>query len=214
MPLSFLALAQQCAPMADPAAIAAVVSLESGFNPLAIRVNSDVPLERLPASKDESIQVVSALLAEKNAQLALGLGGVSVELGRMHGLSISDLFDPCSNLTITGKLLDGYLRASRKTGEAGFAVAFASYFGEGDAEAGYVAGYDKQALEAMAELKPRLNDLTLTSAVPAPTPSHKGAVAPARPVSAPALAAPPSSSPSWDVFGSAMGREQILIFSK
>ena len=44
MPVAFLDLAQNCAPQIATETIAAVVSVESGFQPFAIRINTDRPL--------------------------------------------------------------------------------------------------------------------------------------------------------------------------
>lgn len=196
--------------MADPSALAAIVSIESGFNALAIRVNSNVPLKRQPGSKAEAIQIASEYLAA-GEQLALGLGGISAAIATRHGLSLSDLFEPCANLRLTGTLLSGYLRAKQGGAGEGFAVAFARYFGEGDAEPGYQAGYDRQAIEEMAELKPRLRELTLSAAVSAPTQASASSEARRAAVARPADSTP---APFWDVFGAAAagGQSRVIVF--
>jgi type IV secretion system protein VirB1 len=48
MAVAFMDLAQNCAPMVEIRTLAAVISLESGFKPFAIRINSGPPLERQP----------------------------------------------------------------------------------------------------------------------------------------------------------------------
>ncbi|MFG1298026.1 type IV secretion system protein VirB1 [Xanthobacter sp. V13C-7B] len=194
--------------MADPAALAAVVSIESGFNALAIRVNSNLPLKRQPASKAEAIQIASEYLAA-GEQLSLGLGGISAATATHRGLGLSDLFEPCANLRLTGTLLTEYLRAKQGGAGKGFSVAFARYFGEGDAEPGFQAGYDKQALEAMAELKPRLRELSLTATVSPSAPTRSGSEA-RRAV----VARPDGPAPFWDVYGAAAdGQSRIIIFA-
>lgn len=214
MPAAFMAVAESCAPMVEPAALAAIVRLESGFDPLAIRVHSDAVLKRQPATAQAAVAAANDLLAQ-GAEFSLGLGGLSVEVGRRHGLTVEDMFDPCRNLAVTGHLLAGYLRASATAGagEGAFGAAFARYFGEGDEEVGYLAGYDQRALSAMAELRPRLSQLSLTPGSPALSAEH-AASEEARPATGKRSAAPPSSAPPWDVYGNSSGsRSHLLIFT-
>lgn len=214
MPGAFLAVAENCAPMVEPAALAAIVRLESGFNPLAIRVHSDAALKGQPATKQAAVAAANDLLA-KRAEFGLGLGGLSVEIGRKHGLSLEDMFDPCRNLAVTGRLLAGYLRASATpdAGDGAFGAAFARYFGQGDEEAGYLAGHDQRALSAMAELRPLLPELPLTTG-PSAVAAEREASEEAPPATGKRSAAAPQSAPPWDVYGNSSGsRSHLLIFT-
>ncbi|WP_081621882.1 transglycosylase SLT domain-containing protein [Ancylobacter sp. FA202] len=214
MPGAFLAVAETCAPMVDPAALAAIVRLESSFNPLAIRVHSDAVLKGQPATKQAAVAAANDLLA-KRAEFSLGLGGLSVEIGRKYGLSLEEMFDPCRNLAVTGELLAGYLRASAKAGagDGAFGAAFARYFGQGEEEAGYLAGYDQRALSAMAELRPLLPELPLTIGSHSVA-AEKAATEEARPAPGKRSAAPLPSAPPWDVYGNTSGsRSHVLIFT-
>lgn len=214
MPGAFLAVAETCAPMVEPAALAAIVRLESEFNPLAIRVHSDAALKRQPATKEAAVAAANELLA-KRAEFSLGLGGLSVESGQKHGLSLEEMFDPCRNLAVTGHLLAGYLGASAKAGaeDGPFGAAFARYFGQGDEEAGYLAGYDQRALSAMAELHPLLPQLSLTIGS-STVATENAASGEARPATGKRSAAPPPSAPPWDVYGNTGGsRSHVLIFT-
>ena len=58
--MDFVALAQHCAPTVHPLTMAAVVRVESGFNPLAIGVVGG-RLVRQPVSKDEAVATAKAL---------------------------------------------------------------------------------------------------------------------------------------------------------
>ncbi|MGE4409608.1 MAG: hypothetical protein AB7D33_03445 [Sphingobium sp.] len=209
MPVAFLDLAEHCAPMTEPAALAAVVSLESRFNPLQIRVVSGKQLKRQPTNKSEAV-AIAAQLMDEGAQLALGLGGISDGVIRKQGLSLDDVFEGCSNLSITGRLLSGYMRGSVKGQDGSWKIAFARYFGEGDAEAGVIAGYDRQAMAAMSTLAGKLDTLTLQNAAPdAHAPSIKGAAEQVRP----AEARPAAPVPSWDVYrAGARAGSSILVF--
>ena len=95
MPVAFLDLAQNCAPQIATETIAAVVSVESGFQPFAIRINTDRPLAEQPKTRAEAIETATTLIAEGH-DIDLGLAGInSGNLGRL-GLSVSDTFDFCS----------------------------------------------------------------------------------------------------------------------
>lgn len=63
MPAAFLDLAQTCAPIVAAETLAGVVSLESRFEPFAIRINSGVPLSEQPATKTEAIAMATSLAA-------------------------------------------------------------------------------------------------------------------------------------------------------
>ncbi|MCG6123039.1 MAG: transglycosylase SLT domain-containing protein, partial [Microvirga sp.] len=161
MPASFLLLAEQCAPAVDPTALAAIISIESGFNPNAIRINSGPPLNEQPATRDEAVALAASLMAAGEL-IDIGLGGISVEAGRDLDLSITDMFDPCLNMKATGRLLARSLKSG--AGDAkDLSHAFASYFGQGDAEAGFIVGYDKRALAEMAKLAPQLADIQIST---------------------------------------------------
>ena len=177
--VAFMDVADQCAPMVEPLPLAAIVRLESDFDPLAIRVHSDAVLGRQPDTKEGAISAAQRLLAQ-GAEFSVGLGGLSVSVGRAHGLSLEEMFDACSNLAVTGTLLADYLRVSAKGGSDTLGPAFARYFGQGDEEVGYLAGYDQRALAAMAELQPHLSQLPLTfgSSAVSPDPARPE---PARP---------------------------------
>lgn len=134
MPVAFLDLAQQCAPQIATETIAAVISVESGFHPFAIRINTDRPLAEQPKTRAEAIETATALIAEGH-DIDLGLGGInSGNLGRL-GLSVSDAFDFCLNIKASAALLDGYYQVAFQDGATktqAEAVMLRSYFGSGD----------------------------------------------------------------------------------
>ena len=210
---SFMDTASSCAPMVDALPLAAIVRLESDFDPLAIRVHSAAQMPRPPETKEAAVSAAQQLLAQ-GAEFTVGLGGLSVAVGRAHGLGLDEMFNACRNLAVTGTLFADYLRVSEKGGSEGaLGAAFARYFGQGDEEAGYLAGYDQRALAAMSELRPQLSQLPLTVGSNAVSPDP-ALPEPARPVVRKSLAVPPPSAPSWDVYGHSGGaRSQVLIFT-
>ncbi|MFS8039506.1 lytic transglycosylase domain-containing protein [Xanthobacter sp. AM11] len=214
MPVAFADLAQTCAPTVQVETLAAVVSLESGFSPFAIRINSGTPLRDPPNSKAEAIEVASTLIAQ-HLDVDLGLGGINVDdLGRLE-LTVADAFDPCLNLKATARLLDRYYRVAIGSGvrpAAAVTVMLQAYYGRGDASVGEMAAYDKQVHEEAKRLAPKLASLTIGSAGRSTTKDRAGegsALPP--PAAAPPVARREAKPASWDVFATAR-KSSALVF--
>jgi len=219
MPVVFIDVAQQCAPQIAVETLAAVVSVESGFNPLAIRINSDYPLADQPANKAEAIETASNLIAEGH-DVDFGLAGISSgNLDRL-GLSVSDAFDLCLNLKASASLLDGYYRVAIEAGATktqAERVMLRSYYGHGDASLGEMVGYDARVLAERKRLAGRLQNIEFSEeqANDLPRRDRAGEFA----VSSNAGVSPEQSqsrseplAPRWDVFNS--GRSSsVLVFS-
>ncbi|KQT62244.1 MULTISPECIES: lytic transglycosylase domain-containing protein [unclassified Aureimonas] len=227
MPIAFADIAQSCAPLIQIEILAAVVGVESGFDPLAIRINTDAPRPERPQSKAEAIEIATTLVAEGQS-VDLGLGGVSSYDLPSLGLSLADLFDPCLNLKATGTLLDRYYRAAVATGamdgEAEVAMLRA-YYGQGDAQIGAMVGYDRRITDEQRRLAGRLSSLELENSGGAgklPTreaqdQTSRGsqglkeiAAAASADVQPPDPTAPIQT---WDVFGQSR-QSIVLIFSR
>ena len=214
MPVAFADLAQTCAPTVQVETLSAVVSLESGFAPFAIRINSGTPLRDLPNTKAEAIELATTLIAQRQ-DVDLGLGGINADdLGRLE-LTVSDAFDPCLNLKATARLLDRYYRVAIGKGASPGQAAtmmLQAYYGRGDASVGEMVGYDKQVRDEATRLAPTLVSLAIN---PANTSASKDRVGEG-PASAPPAAASPGprrdAKPApWDVF--ATGRtSSVLVF--
>jgi len=119
-------------------------------------------------SKSEAIEAATALVAE-GADIDIGLGGINISKLLEFGVSIADAFDPCTNLKLTGTLLDGYYRVALKAGARGTAaerMMLTAYYGGGDREAGELAGFDKQVLRERSKLASEITGLSIG---PAPT---------------------------------------------
>lgn len=163
MPVLFVELAETCAPAISSETLAAVVSIESGLAPLAIRINSDYPLGAPPRNIGEATDIAARLIAEGQS-VDLGLGGIGPSDLASMGMSIADGFDPCENLKATAQLLTQYRIAADRAGFEGTeldVVTLRAYFGRGDAKIGEIVGYDRRVQEEKERLRPRLAALVL-----------------------------------------------------
>jgi len=217
MPVAFLDLAQNCAPQVAMETIAAVVSVESGFQPFAIRINTDHPLAEQPKTRAEAIETATILISEGH-DIDLGLGGInSGNLGRL-GLSVSDTFDFCLNIKASAALLEGYyqiaLQGGATTAQAE-AVMLRSYFGNGDASVGEMVGYDKKVLAERERLSSQLDNIEIVEAQALPARERAGGSSAATVESGPAekdQQRSQASVPRWDVYN--VGRQSsVLVFS-
>jgi type IV secretion system protein VirB1 len=112
--IEFIALAQQCAPTVDPQTMAAVVKVESSFNPYAIGVVGG-RLERQPKNKDEAIATVKALEAG-GWNFSVGVAQVNRYNLTKYNLTYEQAFEPCANLRAGSKILEAcYSRALTRT---------------------------------------------------------------------------------------------------
>ncbi len=229
----FLELAQQCAPATDSAELAAIISVESDFNPLMIRINSDRALKTQPQTKAEAIEIVTTL--QINGQDAdLGLGGLDFQSLNYLGLTIADAFDPCKNLAATARLLATYYASARAgASKDPKRKALWTFYGRGNPEPGRIIGYDREIANAQEKLTPRLRELKFQTGKSNHLPDNNRSVDdPASTVNELADTSPETEgyelqnstgvnavSPeqnitaSWDVFSSTR-KSQLIIFNR
>lgn len=227
MPVLFITLAQACAPAIAPATLAAIVGVESGMAPLAIRVNSNYPFKDQPVTKAEAIETATTLIAQGQG-LDLGLGGISAASLSHLGLSISDVFDPCLNLNATARLLEEYKARAVNSGNSSadaHAAMLQSYYGQGDASIGKMVGYDRRIQIMEQRLLPGINALTLAGVADSVLPSREAAsdhatppvlIEEVGPKDPSAKAGPDLSTdeaPAWDVFNT-RAASTTLVFSQ
>lgn len=127
--IEFIALAQKCAPTVDHQTMAAVVQVESGFNPYAIGVVGG-RLERQPRTEAEAIATAQAL-HEAGWNFSVGAAQVNRYNLAKYGLDYSTAFNPCENLRAGSKILeDCYVRASarEKQPQQALQAAFSCYY--------------------------------------------------------------------------------------
>ena len=216
MDIAFLELAHRCAPGIEISlpTLAAVISVESGFAPLMIRVAGQ-RIEPTPKTKGEAVAVAVGFM-DDGKSIALGLGGIDSGKLSRAGLSIVDAFDACRNVAVLAQLLDSELASARKVGHAGAAaerVALLRYGSNAASSSG--AGYDVRVAEARSKLGNDLATLVLREPGP-PRPSIVVREAQPAELSAvpPPATAPPKPAPVWDVFGAAGTKSSILVLTQ
>jgi len=131
-----------CAPNVAPVTLEAVISVESGGNPLAVHVNGlhEQPLAARNAS--EAARIAERFIAR----------GYSVDLGLMQvnsrnlaalGVTIEQVLDPCPNIRSGAAILTAdYAEAAHIRGEGQSALQAAlSAYNTGDFYRGFANGY-------------------------------------------------------------------------
>ncbi|WP_373889886.1 lytic transglycosylase domain-containing protein [Massilia sp. H6] len=142
--IEFYALAQQCALAVHPATMAAVVRVESTFNPFAIGVVGG-RLARQPTNKAEAVATANALTAA-GVNFSLGMGQVNRYNLSRYGLDYQSAFEPCANLKAASLILqECYRRAKAKgmTDTSALQAAFSCYY-SGNFLTGFTADFKGQ----------------------------------------------------------------------
>jgi type IV secretion system protein VirB1 len=216
MPVAFIDLAQSCAPSIAIETLAGIVSLESSFDPFAVRTGRGPAVAQVPATKTEAIKIAT-LRASKHQDARLGLGGIGMTELQNLQLSISSAFDPCLNLQATARLLDGYYRRAVKAGadaERAEQMMLQSYYNRDDPSAGALVKYDEQVRREIKRLGPTLATLTIGweshGKGPDKAPSLDGVAETTADIS---TADEATLVPFWNVFAS-RASSSVLVFSK
>ena len=127
--LDFIALAQQCAPTVAPQTMAAIVNVESSYNPYAIGVVKG-RLERQPNNKQEAVATAKALAAA-GWNFSMGVAQVNrYNLPKYH-ITIEQAFEPCTNLWAGSKILEEcFLRAddNKRSAQQALKAAISCYY--------------------------------------------------------------------------------------
>ena len=144
MPVDLSALVQQCAPNAGPHAMAAIVKTESAGNPWRIGDNTTGQSFTL-LSKGAAVSKATDLAAQGH-NLDLGLGQINIHNLPKLGLTINQVFDPCTNLNAASQVLNwGLSRAEKLNGQTLASLYGAiSAYNTGSLTAGFKNGYVQQ----------------------------------------------------------------------
>jgi len=137
-----------CAPRIHPSTAAALVRVESSFNPYAIGV-VDGLLARRPRSRAEAIATAGAL-QRGGWNFSAGLAQINVHRWPSVGLTLQTAFDPCANLrAMQAILLECFARArlARAREQDALGAALSCYY-SGNFDTGFRHGYVRKVVEA------------------------------------------------------------------
>lgn len=138
-----MALVQSCSPEIDFIIANAIVKTESAFNPFAIGVNKGARVKQ-PKSYSEAVTTAKQLL-QNGANIDLGLAQInSANLGWL-GLSVEQVFHPCTNLQAMQRV---YLDCFAKAGSTGLGSRMQralSCYNTGNTRKGFFNGYVNKA---------------------------------------------------------------------
>lgn len=186
-----------CAPAVDPVTMAAVVKQESGGHPWSINDNNTKRSYRLK-TKDEAVLKATELISAGHS-IDMGLAQINSKNLRWLGLSVAQVFEPCTNISAGAKVLaHGY----EKTGSLPAAL---SMYNTGKANSPRGQEYARQVLRHAGIIVPapaggRMANLPplKVEAKPAPTASKSTAAeASPEPISVAVSPAASDFSPAW-----------------
>lgn len=169
--MDFMTLGRQCAPMADPHILMAIVRTESAFRPYAIGVNGGHRLVRQPETQDEAVALATDLIG-RGYSIDLGLAQINSANLSVLGLSVADAFDPCKNINAAARLFKSDYRRALSAGHAGDGalVAALSAYNTGSFTKGVHNGYVRKVLANLGDAaKQQISfsgDLPVISPVP------------------------------------------------
>ena len=155
----FVDIAGQCAPQVPTDLLAAIATVESGLNPLAVRVG------RRTEVVGSVGHGVAAVVGELDAGGSVGVGLMGLDghtLAAQHVTPI-EAFDACRNLEVAGRILDALLKAAETAGlsrNAAERQAIRAYFVKSGQE-GTPAAYEAKVSQERAGLQTRLNRLSI-----------------------------------------------------
>lgn len=142
--MDFIALSQQCAPDVHPHTMAALMRVESSYNPYAIGVVGG-KLERQPKNKEEAIATAYSL-EKAGYNFSMGVGQVNRYNLTKYGLNYEKVFEPCDNFRASSLILkDCYERAKSKYAnpQEALQAAFSCYY-SGNFKTGFTQDFAGQ----------------------------------------------------------------------
>jgi type IV secretion system protein VirB1 len=152
---AFHVLAENCAPSVAPEIMEKLVRAESGFNRFAIGVNGVDRQSYSPGSKEEAARIARALIAQGQS-IDMGLGQINSENQDWLELTVESVFDSCTNLHASERVLrDGYDRARKQGSDPETALHQAlSAYNTGTFTRGFSNGYVERVMGGDVETPP------------------------------------------------------------
>jgi type IV secretion system protein VirB1 len=135
---AFLLLAKSCAPQVASTTAAALVQVESSFNPYAVGVVG-AKLSRQPRTAAEARAAV-ALLETEGRNYSVGLAQINRKNWARLGLNAETAMEPCANLRAMQSILQECFGRAPGTEQARVRRALSCYY-SGDFRTGFAHGY-------------------------------------------------------------------------
>ena len=121
-----LALLQQCTPAVAPVTMAAIVQTESGGWPWTINVNG-LPDGSMRFSTKQAAIAAATRYIRMGYKVDMGIAQVDSENLSWLGLSVQQVFSPCTNLQAAERVLVGAYRQAGVAGTVSLKGAFEAY---------------------------------------------------------------------------------------
>jgi len=134
-------LIAECAPNVGPATMMAIIKTESGGSAYAINDNT-LRVPKQPKSYAEAVAMATDRI-NKGHSIDMGLAQINSKNLKWLGLTVAQVFDPCTNLKASAKVLQsGYERAAKQYGAGQQALLAAlSAYNTGSLVRGFANGY-------------------------------------------------------------------------
>jgi len=148
---TLLQLVIACAPNVSADTLLTIARHESGLNEYAVHVNAptDEFLYKIPKDRDSALTVARAAM-QQGYSVDVGLMQVNSQHFDRFGVSIADVFEPCTNVRMGATVLtENYIEAVRVYGQTDQALLAAlSAYNTGDFSRGLENGYVAKLLAA------------------------------------------------------------------
>ena len=145
--MDLITLVMVCAPFVSSNTMLAVIQQESNGNPWAIGVNGGQRFRK--ASNYSEAVTESTRLIASGASIDMGLMQINVKTMVNLGLTVEQVFDPCTNVYAGGTVLTrNYVQASKthSTDQAALLAALSAY-NTGNFSKGFKNGYVNSVLK-------------------------------------------------------------------
>jgi type IV secretion system protein VirB1 len=144
--MNLLTLVMACAPFVSSNTMMAIISHESGGNPWALGVNGVHRFQK-PVDYPSAVAEAKRLIA-KGASIDMGLMQINSRTMGNLGLTVEQVYDPCSNIYAGGVVLTrNYVKATQQFSDSQSALLAAlSAYNTGNFRSGFKNGYVRLVL--------------------------------------------------------------------
>jgi type IV secretion system protein VirB1 len=149
--LDLLALAHSCAPNVGEVTMASIIQVETGGNPLALRINhAEPPKDIAPPGSNAAAAALAREWIAAGYNIDLGIAQVNSNNLAWLGVSVEQMFDPCLNIQAAAAVLSDAYRRAVAAGKHEPLQAALSAYNTGDFSRGIQNGYVSKVLRASA----------------------------------------------------------------